>query len=121
MKDISVPSALQEQGVTGNVIAQQILDHITEIDSVAGSKKQKAEISGFDLDSTMPSINLPVGGFNLTALVSELRQLLGYTETIITGEVFVDGASKGDKDGPVKYGLRLKMTGAGADLQVGPS
>ncbi len=113
VKDISVPSALQEQGVTGNVIAQQILDHITEINSVAGSKKQKAEISGFDLDSTMPSINLPVGGFNLTALVSELRQLLGYTETIITGEVFVDGASKGDKDGPVKYGLRLRITGQG--------
>ncbi len=113
VKDISVPSALQEQGVTGNVIAQQILDQITEIDTVAGSKKQKAEISGFDFQSTMPSINLPVGGFNITGIVSELRQLLGYTETIITGEVFAEGASKSDKDSPVKYGLRLRIAGQG--------
>ena len=56
VKDISVPATLQEHGVTGNVVAQQILDRISEIDAAAGSKKQKAEISGFDFQSTMPSI-----------------------------------------------------------------
>jgi tetratricopeptide (TPR) repeat protein len=110
VKDISVPAALNEQGVTGNVIAQQILDHISEIDTASGSKKQKAEISGLDFQSTMPTINLPVGGFNIASIVSELRHILGYTETVITGEVFVE---EKEKDAPAKYGLRLRIGGQG--------
>jgi len=111
VKDISVPTALAERGVTGNVIAQQILDHISEIDAAAGSRKQKAEISGLDFQSTMPTINLPVGGFNIASIVSELRHLLGYKETVITGEVFAEEPS--DKDKPAKYGFRLRIAGEG--------
>ncbi len=111
VKDISVPPALQEQGITGNVIAQQILDHISEIDAAAGSRKQKAAISGLDFQSTMPTINLPVGGFNIGTIVSEVRRLLGYTETVITGEAFVEEPK--DKDQPAKFGLRLRIAGEG--------
>ncbi|HTO78304.1 MAG TPA: tetratricopeptide repeat protein [Methylocystis sp.] len=111
VKDISVPASLQEQGITGNVIAQQILDQISEIDAAAGSRKQKAAISGLDFQSTMPTINLPVGGFNMGTIVSEVRRLLGYTETVITGEVFVEEPK--DKEQPAKYGLRLRIAGEG--------
>ena len=111
VKDISVPASLQEQGITGNVIAQQILDHISEIDAAAGSRKQKAQISGLDFQSTMPTINLPVGGFNMGTIVSEVRRLLGYTETVITGEVFIEEPK--DKEQPAKYGLRLRIAGDG--------
>ncbi len=111
VKDVSVPPALQEQGITGNVIAQQILDHISEIDAAAGSRKQKAAISGLDFQSTMPTINLPIGGFNIGTIVSEVRRLLGYTETVITGEVFIEEPK--DKDQPAKYGLRLRIAGEG--------
>ena len=111
VKDISVPPALQEQGITGNVIAQQILDHISEIDAAAGSRKQKAAISGLDFQSTMPTINLPVGGFNLGTIVSEVRRLLGYTETVITGEAVIEEPK--DKDQPARYGLRLRIAGEG--------
>jgi len=61
----------------------------------------------------MPTINLPVGGLNIGAIVSELRQLLGYTETIITGEVYAEEGSKDDKESPLKYGLRLRIAGQG--------
>ena len=88
IKDIQVPSDLSDRGFTGDVIAQQILDHIAEIDRIGGSKKEKAAISGFDLESSMPSIQLPVGGFNLNAVVAEVRQLLGVTETKVTGEIY---------------------------------
>jgi len=111
VKDVSVPASLQEQGISGNVIAQQILDHISEIDSAAGSRKQKAQISGLDFQSTMPTINLPVGGFNIGTIVSEVRRLLGYTETVITGEVFIEEPK--DKEQPAKYGLRLRIAGDG--------
>jgi tetratricopeptide (TPR) repeat protein len=111
VKDVSVPAALQEQGITGNVIAQQILDHISEVNTSAGSRKQKAEISGLDFQSTMPTINLPVGGLNMGTVVSEARRLLGYTETVITGEVFVEEPKDGDQ--PAKYGLRLRIAGEG--------
>jgi tetratricopeptide (TPR) repeat protein len=111
VKDISVPTVLKEQGITGNVIAQQILDHISEIDAAAGSRKQKAEISGLDFQSTMPTLNLPVGDFNLGEIVSQARRLLGYSETVITGEVFIEEPK--DKDQPAKYGLRLRIAGEG--------
>ncbi len=111
VKDISVPASLQQQGITGNVIAQQILDHIAEVSAAAGSRKQKAEISGLDFQSRMPTINLPVGGLNIGAIVSEVRRLLGYTETVITGEIFVEESE--DKDNPTKYGLRLRIAGEG--------
>jgi tetratricopeptide (TPR) repeat protein len=111
VKDISVPASLQEQGITGNVVAQRILDHISEINATAGSRKQKAEISGLDFQSTMPTINLPVGGFNMGTIVSEVRRLLGYTETVITGEVFIEEPK--DKEQPAKYGLRLRIAGEG--------
>ena len=111
VKDISVPASLQEQGITGNVIAQQILDHISEVNASAGSRKQKAEISGLDFQSKMPTINLPVGGLNIGTIVSEVRHLLGYTETTITGEVFIEEPK--DAEQPAKYGLRLRIAGEG--------
>ncbi len=111
VKDISVPASLQEQGITGNVIAQQILDHISEVNASAGSRKQKAEISGLDFQSKMPTINLPVGGLNIGTIVSEVRRLLGYTETTITGEVFIEEPK--DAEQPAKYGLRLRIAGEG--------
>ena len=71
VKDISVPAALSEKGVNGNVVAQEILDHIAEIDAASGSKKQKADISGIDFQSTMPTISLPVGGVSFGAIITE--------------------------------------------------
>ena len=111
IKDISVPSQLSGRGYSGEVIAQQILDHIAEIDRQAGSKTEKAEISGFDFDRSMPSINLPVGGFNLAAIVTELRTLFGYTETKVTGEVYVAEPGDAAKNIPAQYGLRLRIAG----------
>ena len=113
IKDISVPSGLEDRGFSGDVLAQEILDQISIIDSIAGSKKEKADISGFDLESTMPDIDLPVGGLNLAAIVAELRQLLGYPETKITGEAYIAVPGNDDKGIPAQYALRLRIAGQG--------
>ena len=111
IKDIQVPGALSDRGYTGDVVAQQILDHISEIDRIGGSKKEKAAISGFDLDSSMPSIQLPVGGFNLNAVVGEVRQLLGVTETKLTGDIYISVPGDDDKKIPAQYGVRQRLDG----------
>lgn len=113
IKDIAVPGPLTDRGFTGDVIAQQILDRISEIDQIADSAKEKAAISGIDMDSTMPAIQLPVGGFNLGAVISEVRQLLGVQETKVTGEVYVAVPADDDKKTPGQYGLRLRIVGKG--------
>lgn len=120
IKDIQVPGPLSDRGYTGDVIAQQILDHISEIDRIGGSKKEKAAISGFDLEGSMPSIQLPVGGFNLNAIVGEVRQLLGVTETKITGEIYVAVPGDDDKKIPTQYGVRLRLAGKGPMLKGTP-
>ena len=114
IKDIAVPGSLSDRGFTGDVLAQQILDRISDIDAEAGSKKVKADISGFDLESTMPSITLPVGGFNIGSIISELRTLFGIHETKVTGEVYV--AATDDK-GPL-YGIRLRINGVGPIMRT---
>jgi hypothetical protein len=113
VKDISVPAALVEKGVNGNVVAQEILDHISDIDAAAGSKKQKADISGIDFQSTMPTISLPVGGVSVGVIISELRQILGYSDKIITGEIYADDLKKSDKEDIKGYGFRLRIVGEG--------
>ncbi len=113
VKDISVPSSLVEKGVNGSVIAQEILDHISDIDSAAGSKKLKADISGIDFQSTMPTIGLPVGGVSIGVIIAELRQILGYSEKIITGEIYADNLKKSDKEEIKGYGFRLRIVGEG--------
>ena len=113
IKDISVPAALATRGFTGDVIAQQILDHITEIDRAAGSKAEKAELSGLELSGALPPINLPAGGLNLAAIVTELRQLFGYSDTKVTGEVYIAEHADEAKNVPVQYGLRLRIAGVG--------
>ncbi|MFO1118375.1 MAG: hypothetical protein U1E28_22120 [Beijerinckiaceae bacterium] len=113
IKDIAVPGPLTDRGFTDDVIAQQILDRVSEIDQIAGSAKEKAAITGLDMDSTMPSIQLPVGGFNLNAVISEVRQLLGVQETKVTGEVYIAVPADDDKKLPGQYGLRLRIVGKG--------
>ena len=113
IKDISVPGALSDRGLSGEVIAQQLLDQVTEIDAVAGSRKEKADITGLDFQSSMPSIDLPVGGINITSVVTELRQLLGATETKITGEIYVATPGNDDKGTPTLFGIRLRIGGVG--------
>ena len=113
VKDISVPSSLVEKGVNGSVIAQEILDHISDIDSAAGSKKLKADISGIDFQSTMPTIGLPVGGVSIGVIIAELRQILGYSEKIITGEIYADNLKTSDKEEIKGYGFRLRIVGEG--------
>ena len=113
IKDISVPASLANRGFSGDVIAQQILDHVAEIDRAAGSKADKSELSGIELNRAMPPINLPVGGLNLAAVISELRQLFGYNDTKVTGEVYVAEHADEAKGVPVQYGLRLRIAGEG--------
>ena len=113
IKDINVPPAISARGLTGDVIAQQILDHISDIGKQAGSKKEKAEISGIDMNTSTPSINLPVGGLNLAGIISELRSLFGFTETKITGEIYVAQAGDASKGIADQYGLRLRIAGQG--------
>jgi tetratricopeptide (TPR) repeat protein len=117
IKDIAVPGPLTDRGFTGDVVAAQILDRIAEIGQIAGSAKEKAAITGVELESTMPSIQLPVGGFNLNAVVAEIRQLLGVQETKVTGEVYVAVPADDDKKTPGQYGLRLRIVGKGPLLK----
>ena len=113
IKDISVPPAVASRGLSGEVIAQQILDHIAEINTQAGSKKEKADITGFESSAAMPSINLPVGGLNLAAIISELRTLFGYAETKVTGEIYIAESGESAKGTTDRYGLRLRIAGQG--------
>lgn len=111
ISDISVPSSLEDRGMSGTVIAQRILDHLHEIS--AGSKKQQSAITGSEDQSQLPDIQLPLGGLDLNSLLSQVRGFLGYKDTKITGEITTDQQGDSDKGTPSTYLLRLRMAGHG--------
>jgi tetratricopeptide (TPR) repeat protein len=116
ISDISVPSSLEDRGMSGTVVAQRILDHLHEIS--AGSKKEQSAITGSEDQSQLPDIQLPVGGgLDLNSLLSQVRNFLGYKDTKITGEITTDQIGDDDKGTPSTYLLRLRMAGQGMIYQ----
>jgi len=115
ISDISVPSSLEDRGMSGTVIAQRILDHLHEIS--AGSKKEQSAITGSEDQSQLPDIQLPVGGLDLNSVLSQVRSYLGYKDTKITGEITTDQEGDSDKGTPSTYLLRLRMAGHGVIYQ----
>ena len=81
----SVPSDLAQQGVTGQVVAAQVLDRISALQTASYSSRPPRTYAnnwGDDLKVETPVTGVPLGGVNRF-----LRQWLGH-ETRVTGEIY---------------------------------
>jgi tetratricopeptide (TPR) repeat protein len=81
----SVPPDLEQRGVTGQVVASQMLDRLTALQNATISDRSAQSYAsnwGDDIKVQIPDTGVSIGEFN-----RYLRQWLGH-ETHITGEVF---------------------------------
>ena len=83
---ISVPKALADRGLTGEVVAQRIIDETVRIRERPTSMRIGNFLSS-PIERALPKVETPVGGFSLAPVVSYLRELLGVTDTRVAGEI----------------------------------
>jgi tetratricopeptide (TPR) repeat protein len=142
IEPISVPKDLEAQGHTPVSVGQRIIDAVTEINRIAAMTKQigiytLSEADPLDRDATdfqtpgrthlessfalssndtSRKYDVSVGGVSLTTIILYVRELFGWSDTKISGEIIVDRrpsigiAGKDEKPAPTKFSIRLRIT-----------
>jgi tetratricopeptide (TPR) repeat protein len=107
----SVPSALGDAGMTGDVIARRLLDAIDGTARAVHSETMNRPAA--ELEGTQPDLNIPVAGVSLRSVASLVRNLLGWPERKLSGEIVTAGDT---------LRLRLRLAGHGVIADVeGPA
>ncbi len=115
VESFSVPPALAQRGVTGEVLAAKVMDHLSRMRRVAQSSEPERRVgSGWD---TGISVEIPTTGISIGQLDQWLRDKFGH-ETRVAGELIIGPAGRlalSARSGAV--GL-LAISGAEAELPV---
>jgi tetratricopeptide (TPR) repeat protein len=99
LKDFKVPAAWAEQGYTGEVVKEAILDEMDKIKEEAfiaywGKSSIVRSTRSKENDNTQILSDINVEGFNLKAIVKTILSLLGKKEKSIGGYVTLNGDSQ---------------------------
>jgi tetratricopeptide (TPR) repeat protein len=140
IEPISVPKDLEAQGFTPVSVGQRIIDAVSEINRIAAVTKQTgihtlSEADPLDRDATdfqtpgrthldssfalssndmSRKYDVSVGGVSLNTIILYIRDLFGWSDTKISGDIILDDRSapvsgKEEKPAP-KYSIRLRIT-----------
>jgi tetratricopeptide (TPR) repeat protein len=90
--EFSVPDELQKKGITSGAIGRLFFDRIAEMQSVTRSAVAQSQLGSqkFGSEATtsqVTDIKLPGADVSLTALINQLRALIGPRDTRIVGEI----------------------------------
>ena len=142
IEPISLPKDLEARGYTPVSVGQRIIDAVTEINRTAAMTKQTGIYtlseadprdrdatdfqtpgrthleSSFALSSNEASrkYDVSVGGVSLTTIVLYIRELFGWSDTKISGEIIavsrpvIGTAGKDERPAPTKFSIRLRVT-----------
>jgi tetratricopeptide (TPR) repeat protein len=142
IEPIGVPKELEAQGYTPVSVGQRIVDEVTEINRTASMTKQTGIYvlseadprdpdvtdfqtpgrihleSSFSLSSNDESkkYDVSVGGVSLNTVVLYIREILGRSDTKISGDITVvarsatDAAGKNEGPAAKKFSIRLRIT-----------
>lgn len=109
--ELSVPSSLSDSGLTGAVAARRLLDAINATSRAVRTETMHRPSA--ELEGSEPDLNIPAAGLSLRGVAALVRNLLGWPERKLSGEVIVTGD---------RMRLRMRLAGHGviADLD-GPA
>ena len=85
IEPFSVPPDLAQRGLTGQVVAAKLLDHLSEMQTQTSSQRSAKSYAN-DWSSSGIKVDIPETGVSLKELENFLREKLGH-DTHISGEV----------------------------------
>jgi tetratricopeptide (TPR) repeat protein len=144
---ISVPKDLEANGYTSVTVGQRIIDAVSEINRLAATTRQVGiyalseadpsrpdsadfdgpgqhssgalEVVALSGDDSAPKYDVSVGGVSLNTLIFYVRDLLGMSDTKISGEIVAEkpptgsAAGKDNTSAATKYSIRLRVSDKG--------
>jgi tetratricopeptide (TPR) repeat protein len=149
VETIGVPNDLAGDGYTSAIVAQRLIDAVSQINRTAAlsrrigvyvlsdtepAQPQSADSEGpsdayamdaplsLTCDDPVKKYDVSVGGVSLTSVILYVRELFGWSDTRISGEITVEnapapGAGKDAKEAnsppAKKFAMRLRITGKG--------
>lgn len=105
--EISVPTSLSDSGLSGTVAARRLLDAINA--TAHAVRTETMHRPSAELEGSEPDLNIPAAGLSLRGLAALLRNLLGWPERKLSGEIIVSGD---------RMRLRLRLAGHGVIADV---
>lgn len=109
--ELSVPSSLSDSGLTGTVAARRLLDAINATSRAVRTETMHRPSA--ELEGSEPDLNIPAAGLSLRGLAALVRNLLGWPERKLSGEIIVTGD---------RMRLRMRLAGHGVIADVeGPT
>jgi len=105
---IDVPARLTESGLSPEVVARRLADHLER--SARAARAERAQRPNTELAGTQPDLSVPIAGLSLRGLAALARDVLGLPYTAVTGEIV-----QFDQ----KMSIRLRVTGFGEVADYG--
>ncbi|UPY37095.1 tetratricopeptide repeat protein [Sediminicoccus sp. KRV36] len=107
VSEISVPSSLSDTGLTGAVAAHRLLDAINA--TAHAVRTETMHRPSAELEGSEPDLNIPAAGLSLRGLAALVRNLLGWPQRKLSGEIIVTGD---------RMRFRMRMAGHGVIADV---
>ena len=107
VSELSVPASLSDTGLTGAVVAHRLLDAINA--TARAIRTETMHRPSAELEGSEPDLNIPAAGLSLRGLAALVRNLLGWPERRLSGEIIVTGE---------RMRLRLRLAGHGVIADV---
>jgi tetratricopeptide (TPR) repeat protein len=97
---IAVPARLAEAGLSPEVVANRLVDHIFSVEAAA--RAESVDRPNVELAGDMPDFSVPIAGLSLRSLATLMRTVLGSPPRRVSGEIVMEGD---------KIKLRLRLAG----------
>lgn len=109
--ELSVPSSLSDTGLTGSVAAHRLLDAINA--TAHAVRTETMHRPSAELEGAEPDLNIPAAGLSLRGLAAVVRNMLGWPQRKLSGEIIVTGDL-------MRFRMRMAGHGVIADVE-GPA
>lgn len=113
---IDVPTAVSDAGYGSEIMSRGIKDRMREIFAIARPSRLRLGVEDAGTENKIPEIDVAGGAFNIRQIFVAVRDMLGYQDTRISGEMVVavdapqTGASSDDENAPKIYKLVIRSS-----------
>ena len=113
---IDVPTAVSDAGYGSEIMSRGIKDRMREIFAVARPSRLRLGVEDAGTENKIPEIDVAGGALNIRQIFIAVRDMLGYRDTRISGEIVVAvdapqaAASSDDEDAPKAYNLIIRSS-----------